>query len=853
MKYVVVSICLGTFQRSKIRYVCCLILTLGILVFGGSNVFAQAEFATPRQSIMIDRDWTFHLGDAAGVEKTSYEDRDWERVNLPHSFSMPYFRSPNYYMGYGWYRKKLHIKNTNQGKRYFLEFDGVFRVAAIYVNGKLAGTHSGGYTGFSFDVTDQVVAGENLIAVRVNNLWNARLNPRTGEHVFSGGIYRNVRLVETSDLHVTWCGTFVITPELSEEGAPVHVSMEIRNETSQKAKFVLRTTIIDPHGQKIESVENQQELAGKATQNFKQETARVDHPQLWSPEHPALYTAVSTILRDGKPVDKYTTSFGFRWIRWTADKRFFLNGQHRYFHGANVHQDHAGWGDAVSDDGFARDVALVKDASFDFIRGSDYPHLPVFADECDRQGMLFWSENSFWGIGGSLGEATWTSSAYPTKPEDQKAFEDSVKTNLAEMIRINRNHPSIIAWSMGNEVFFSDEKVMPKLRSLLKVLVQETHELDPTRPVAIGGSQRGEIDHLGDVAGYNGDGARIFIDPGIPSAVTEYGSTIADRPGKYEPGFGDLGDQPQFSWRSGQAIWCGFDHGSIIPALSRMGIIDYFRIPKRSWYWYRNANLGISPPKWPTPGVANALRLTADADTILHADGRGSRQILITILDAQGNEISNTPIVKLEIISGPGELPTGRSIVFDPQSDIAILDGKAAIEVRAYESGTIHLRASSPGLKSADLILFVKGGPKFIHGKTQIVSEHPYLKTSGDQRMLGPKIEVALNHPTHVSSELPGHEGRFANDGDPSTYWQPLNNADNATWWQLDFENEIQVESLRATFKNGKDHRYDIEFSSDGHEWKSVASHMPDATAKNIQFNLSEARDYREIAYGFVL
>jgi len=818
-----------------------------IFAFGASCTFGQVKSASMRQSVLIDRNWTFHLGDLAGAEKPSYTDQDWERVNLPHSFSMPYFRSPNFYMGYGWYRKNLYI-NANDGKRHFLEFDGVFRVAEIYVNGKLVGMHSGGYTGFSFDITDKVVSGNNLIAIRVNNLWNARLNPRAGEHVFSGGIYRNVRLVETSDLHVTWYGTFVTTPKLSEDGAPVYISTEIRNETLQKFTFLLQTAVLDPQGRKIETVETQQELTGKTTQSFEQQTPFVEHPQLWSPEHPALYTAVSTILRDGKPVDRYTTSFGFRFISWTADKGFFLNGQHRYFHGANVHQDHAGWGDAVSNDGIARDINLIKQAGFDFIRGSHYPHSPVFADECDRQGILFWSENSFWGIGGAHGEATWTSSAYPTKLADQKPFEEGVKTNLAEMIRINRNHPSIIAWSMGNEVFFSDGNVMLKLRDLLKALVQETHELDPTRPAAIGGSQRGEIDHLGDVAGYNGDGARLYIDPGIPSAVTEYGSTVADRPGKYEPGFGELGDQPQFSWRSGQAIWCGFDHGSIIPALSRMGIIDYFRIPKRSWYWYRNAYKGITPPKWPSPGIASALRLTADARKITHADGRGSRQIMITVLDAQGNEISNTPTVKLEILSGPGELPTGRSIVFDSKSDIAILDGKAAIEIRAYESGVIHLRASSPGLKSADMVIYAKGGPKFVFGKAQIVPERPYLKTSTGEHVLGPKIEVALNHPTHASSELQGHEGRFANDGDLSTYWQPLSNIDNVSWWQLDFENEIQVESLRATFKDGKDHRYDIELSRDGHEWKTVASHMPNATTQTIQFDLSKASNCRGIA-----
>src|ERR1035438_1854866 len=141
--------------------------------------------------------------------------------------------------------------------------------------------------------------------------------------------------------------------------------------------------------------------------------------------------------------------------RW-ADQGFFLNGEHLYFKGADVHQDDAGWGDAVADSGFFRDVKLVKDAGFQFIRGSHYPHNPAFADACDELGVLFWSENCFWGMGGRSPDGYWNASAYPTNADDDAAFEESVKNSLRDMIRINRNHPSIVAWSMCNEVC-SDE------------------------------------------------------------------------------------------------------------------------------------------------------------------------------------------------------------------------------------------------------------------------------------------------------------------------------------------------------------------------------------------------------------
>ena len=188
---------------------------------------------------------------------------------------------------------------------------------------------------------------------------------------------------------------------------------------------------------------------------------------------------------------------------------------------------------------------------------------------------------------------------------------------------------------------------MPKVRNFLKDLVAYSHELDPTRPAGIGGCQRGDIDKLGDVAGYNGDGARLFVNPGIPSVVTEYGSTMADRPGKYDPGWGDLPSTPgadrnvegswRLPWRSGEVIWCAFDHGSIAGRrFGAMGMVDYFRLPKRQWYWYRNEYLHIPPPAWPSNGVPAALKLTADKTTLKSVDGTDDAQLIVTVVDKDG-------------------------------------------------------------------------------------------------------------------------------------------------------------------------------------------------------------------------
>ena len=582
----------------------------------------QLPAAEPVRAVLnFNREWKFQLGDYPGAESAGFDDTGWEDIGLPHSFSMPYFRAPKFYSGYGWYRKHFKVARDWNGRRLFLEFDGAFQDAEIFANGKRIAGHKGGYTGFSLDITGAVKTGDNVMAVRLNNLWNAQIAPRAGEHVFSGGLYRDVRLVVTGPLHVAWYGTFVTTPQVSAASGTVNVKTEIRNDGAAEKVCVLQTDILDPDGKIVASISSSQSIAAGTAVTFNQTSLPIASPKLWHPGHPFLYTAASKIF-DGKQIaDNFNTLFGFRWFKWTPEDGFFLNGEHLYFEGADVHQDHAGWGDAVADSGFFRDVKLVRDAGFQFIRGSHYPHAPAFADACDQLGILFWSENCFWGMGGRAPDGFWTASAYPTNSQDEPAFEESVRDSLRDMIRINRNHPSIVAWSMCNEVFFSQKAVLPKVRKFLQELVACSHELDPGRPAGIGGCQRAGLDKLGDIAGYNGDGARLFINPGIPNLVTEYSSVRAVRPGQYGPAWGNLvqgpGDKSQpyfwrYPWRSGEVLWCAFDHGSIAGDEGMTGIIDYFRLPKRAWYWYRNEYAHIPPPASSIFGLNNPVLASSE-------------------------------------------------------------------------------------------------------------------------------------------------------------------------------------------------------------------------------------------------
>lgn len=808
----------------KILYAWYLVMNVSILWASNSD----------REVINLNREWLYCRGDYSGAEQADYDDSEWEPIGLPHSFSIPYFLSKDFYTGYGWYRKTVDFTPNDLKKDLFLEFDGVFQEAEVYINGQLAGTHRGGYTGFNVRITPYAKPGANLIAVRVNNLWQADVAPRGGEHVFSGGIYRNVRLVKKHPVHIDWYGTFVTTPTLEAQAgrsSTVCVQTAVRNNTEKTGNYALKIQVKDDAGHTVAMAETSGLVEAGTVKEFDLATEEIAGIALWSPSNPNLYTLVSELYEGHKLLDREETEFGFRWFKWTADKGFFLNGEHLFFHGANVHQDHAGWGDAVTEEAMLRDVQMMKEAGFDIIRGSHYPHSPAFSKACDRVGMLFWSETSFWGTAGPKVDGDWTASAYPVKESDVAGFEQNVLQQLEDMIHIHRNHPSIIAWSVSNEPFFTDDKTIPGIKRLLKKLVDKVHELDPTRPAAVGGAQRpignDRIDLIGDIAGYNGDGARIedFQAPGVPNVVTEYGSTTSDRPGQYFPGWGDLNHEDGWkgrTWRSGQIIWCGFDHGSLFGEnMAKMGIVDYFRLPKRSWYWYRNEYGHKAPPEWPVVGVPAQLRLEASKTAGIRADGTDDVQLIVTVLDKDGRELSNSPDVHLSVVSGPGEFPTGRNITFSAGSDIRIQDGKAAIALRTYYAGRTMVEATSSGLEPARVELEFAEAPRYEEGKSRQVTERPYVRYVKEMKR---KVlqRYGPDSPTFASSAAPGCPGGFAADGDTATCWQPMAN-DRKPYLTLDVERTLELHSVTAVLPRQGTGWTVVDVSADGTNWQKVA------------------------------
>jgi beta-galactosidase len=252
--------------------------------------------------------------------------------------------------------------------------------------------------------------------------------------------------------------------------------------------------------------------------------------------------------------------------------------------------------------------------------------------------------------------------------------------------------------------------------------------------------------------------------------------------------------------------------------------LQHNRIPKRSWYWYRNELRGIAPAAWPAPGIPAKLEMTADKRTIIGTDAIDDCQIVVCVLDAGGNRISNSPAVTLTIESGPGEFPTGRSITFDAESDIAIVEGEAGIAFRSYHGGESRIRATSPGLEDAWLVITTEGEPRWVEGETMPVADRPYKRAEPSQASIEAMknaVNVARDRPSAASSEAEGHFARFANDANAQTWWEGRD-AGLPAWFRIDLEGFYQLSSCRLSFNASGNYRYRVELSMDGAQWAAA-------------------------------
>ncbi len=767
-----------------------------------------------------NRNWQFKWGNRLSTDKD-------QKIHLPHSFSLPYFLSDAFYTGKGTYTKTLELPNNfPPSKQIFLDVEAAFQVADIYVNGKKAGSHEGGYTGFQINLTPYLKTGKNIIEIEVDNRWNPQIAPRAGEHVFSGGLYRDVYLNITDAAHIPLYGIWVKPHIIQSKKATISVATEIANNAATTKNYIIKQMVMSQKtGKTISSITTTCEIPAKTLKTIESKEFSIPSPKLWSPNTPNLYVLRTTITTpDGKLMDKTDTPFGLRNLSISKDYGVKLNGDHLYLRGANVHQDRAGWGDAATNQAFYRDVNMIKQTGMNFIRGSHYPHDPAFVEACDNLGMGYMCEGIFWGMGGEKEhDQFWNCDAYPRQESDRAPFEASCTRQVKEMVKAFRNNPSILMWSISNEPFFTHNK--EEAKQLCEKLIALVKELDPTRPVCAGGGQRGGFAELGDFGAYNGDGAN-FIKPERASMVSEYGSVSCKRPGEYAPGWGDLNKSKQegitYPWRMGEIIWCGFDHGSIWSAGARMGIVDYFRIPKRSWYWYKNEFAKEAPPAWPKQGTATNIALVSDNTVINSCNGQDDVHIMAQLVDHNGHAINTEAPITFEIISGPGEFPTGKSITFSPNTDIDMRDGSAAIEMRSYYSGKTKIKASSPNVQDAFLEIETKGDRPYDRKVSNETINRPYKRfTQEDKKAQTQENEqsvanLAKNRPCRTSTNM---EDRFlANDGDAQTIWKPTQD-DKKPSWELDMEFDFPISKIQLVGAKGISSKMIVSTSMDRKKW----------------------------------
>jgi beta-galactosidase len=605
-------------------------------VFGVSSCSSWAvktDDASLRQQTLLDPDWKFHRGDVSSNEQVSaasYDDGQWQRVDLPHDYVLDGRYATNYARNHGylpfevaWYRKHFAIPQSDQGKILQLEFGGVFRDSQVWLNGKFLGRHPSGYTPFSYDITKAARYGEdNIVTVRVD--------PRQFEGWWyeGGGIYRHVYFNAMAPLHVAPYGTYVIS-EVPNGNQGAHAEAEITiqttvaNDGTEPANCNVVSEIFGPDGNLIETTKSTKVVAANGKDQVVQHTA-LKHPQLWSLEFPQLYDLRTTLWQNGQAVDSTKTTFGIRTIHYDADKGFFLNGQHVEIRGVANHQDFPGVGIAVPDSLQPWRVKQLKNMGCNAWRTAHNPPNESVLDACDRLGMMVMDENRH--LGDSYVHHSPKGTGYTNL------------SDLATMIQRDRNHPSIIMWSMCNEEGLQGT---PEGAKIFTAMMKVVHQYDETRPITSAmnnGWMKPGFTTVENLVGVNYSAQRYAeihrAHPRLPmfgsetaNNKTARGEYVEDRTNGWASSYNltDKGWEPVASqqFMCGSFTWTGFDYkGEPNPfgwpdVSNNTGLMDSCGFPKDKYYyleswWSNKPMVHLMPDTWNWPGKeGKAIRVIA--------------------------------------------------------------------------------------------------------------------------------------------------------------------------------------------------------------------------------------------------
>ena len=534
------------------------------------------------------KEWSFHLGEASAASSPEYDDSDWVGVRLPHSFNAEdtFVPTRGYYRGPAWYRKKF--RTSFRQRKVILRFDAVWGKVNIWLNGNDLGEYTDGLVGFELDITKHLVVGPNTLSIRVDNSHDPKILPgkQTPDYNIYGGLCGEVWLVKKNRIHFPWRSMVITTPRIERDRAEVHVISALNGNVERKQVRAI-ATISDPDGREVlrtgevsPSVNNTLSFHGE-----------VPSPLLWSPESPSLYTVELNLLVDGELVDCKVELFGIREFSFDENGGFFLNGERLQLRGVNRHQDFPGLGNVLPERLNRRDVEIIKEMGANFVRTSHYPQHPSFLAACDELGVLVYEEITTWQyIGG-------------------KDFIENADKMMTEMIRRDRNHPSIILWGMMNE---------GRSRKLLDKLRQTAFRHDPTRPTIYADNKLGEGVHIGTVfvphvlgINYKLESMDAFHSayPQVKLLVSEHTNADNTVRGKSdlekvqsERIAADLDIIESRPYVAGSTLWSMHDYGTDyepVWPIQRSGVLDVYRNPKEAFHmlsarWRKSPVIHIS-------------------------------------------------------------------------------------------------------------------------------------------------------------------------------------------------------------------------------------------------------------------
>jgi len=486
--------------RALSRFVCVCGVVLALAGAGctASGSRAPGESSAPsaapsvaRKDNLIDDKWRFVKSDVAAAQVPGFDDGGWETVDLPHTWNARDGQdgTAQYYRGPGWYRRHLAVAAADIGRRMFLKFDAASLVAQVYVNGQLAGTHRGGFAAFCFDVTGLVHAGDNVIAVRVDNSHFPDIPPLSGDFTVCGGLYRDAHLlvlgaVCISPLDDASPGVYLRPLAVDSSSAEIQITAKVRNDLDSTQSVTARCGVFDAGGRLVAETRVGQSIPARSTGEARAFLV-LPHPHLWDGRaDPYLYLTAVDLFVGGQIVDRVVQPLGVRGFYVDPQRGFFLNGRSYPLHGVGVHQDYLDSGWASTPALVERSYALIDEIGANVVRLAHYQHPDFEYARCDRTGIVVWAELPL-----------------VNRIGDLPAFSENAKQQLRELIKQNYNHPSICFWSIFNELGPSsrtDWKLVSQLNDL-------AHQLDPSRPTVAATHQAGNmpVTRIPDLIAYN--------------------------------------------------------------------------------------------------------------------------------------------------------------------------------------------------------------------------------------------------------------------------------------------------------------------------------------------------------------